>query len=55
MLTVGDADNFVDSGGIIGFFTENGKIKFQVNLPAAKSANLLISSKLLRVARVIDK
>lgn len=55
ILTVSDANNFTASGGIIGFFTENGKIKFQVNLPAAKSAHLEISSKLLRVAKVIDK
>lgn len=55
MLTVSDANNFMASGGIIGFFTENGKIKFQVNLTAAKSANLAISSKLLRVAKVTDK
>lgn len=54
MLTVSDANNFAAYGGIIGFFTESGKIRFQVNLLAAKSANLQISSKLLRVAKVIN-
>jgi hypothetical protein len=55
ILMVSDADNFINAGGMIRFFKENGKIRFQINTAAVKAANLAISSKLLRVATVIDK
>jgi hypothetical protein len=55
ILTVSDKNNFTNVGGIIGFFTEAGKIRFNVNIAAARSARLNISSKLLRVAKVTEK
>lgn len=54
ILTVGDGNDFAAEGGIIRFFIENNKIKLQINLRAAKAANLNISSKLLRLADVIE-
>ena len=54
ILTVNDALNFPRWGGIIGFFTENDKIRLQVNVSAAKKAQLAISSKLLHVARIVE-
>ena len=53
ILTVSDAHGFVQAGGIIGFITADNKIKLQVNLNAAKTANLNISSKLLSVAEIL--
>lgn len=53
ILTVSDADHFAENGGIIGFFTENNRIKMQVNSNAAKYAQLIISSKLLRVCKIL--
>lgn len=55
ILTVGNQDNFATSGGIIRFFIQNNKIKLQINLKAAREANLSISSKLLRIADVINE
>ena len=55
ILTVGDAYHFAHSGGIVSFFTENGKIRFEINLSEAKAASLNISSKLLRVAKIKGK
>ena len=56
VLTVGDMKDFTDKGGIIGFVVEKKKMRFEVNLTAAKRANLKISSKLLRLAkRVIEE
>ena len=52
ILTVSDADGFTTRGGMIGFFTEKNKVRMQVNLDVVKSANLNVSSKLLRVAEV---
>lgn len=53
VLTVSDAPAFAKAGGIIGFVTARNKIKLQVNLNAAKTANLNISSKLLSVAEIL--
>lgn len=50
ILTVSDANNFTRYGGIIQFFTSNGKIKIRINIDAATDADLTISSKLLHVA-----
>ena len=55
ILTVGDAANFTNQGGIIGFFTENSKIRIKINLKLAKETDLNISSKLLRVAEIVDE
>jgi len=54
ILTVGDQNDFAADGGMIRFFIENNKIKLQINLKAAKAASLNISSKLLRLADVIE-
>lgn len=54
ILTVGDQNRFASSGGMIRFFIENNKIRLQINLKAAKAANLSLSSKLLRLADVIN-
>lgn len=55
ILTVGDVPGFSQSGGIIGFVTTpQNKIHFDVNLDAAKNADLVISSKLLRLADIVE-
>jgi hypothetical protein len=53
-LTVGETDGFAASGGCIGFYAEGRKVRFEINLQAAKGAGLKVSSKLLRLARIID-
>jgi uncharacterized protein DUF4154 len=52
ILTVGDEPDFSEQGGMIRLFTRENKIKFQVNLEAAKAAGLVLSSKLLRLADI---
>lgn len=54
VLTVGETDGFTRRGGIIGFVVDNDKIGFEVNLGAARRANLKISSKLLQLAKAIN-
>jgi hypothetical protein len=53
ILTVGDADGFARRGGMIRFVIDKNKIRLRVNLEAAKDANLVISSKLLRPAEIV--
>ena len=54
VLSVGDSNDFVDNGGIIGLFVENNKVRFDINQLAADDSGLKINSRLLELAnRVI--
>jgi YfiR/HmsC-like len=50
ILTVGETDDFLSSGGMIRFHREEDKIRFDVNLGAADSSHIKISSRLLMLA-----
>lgn len=52
-LLVGETDSFAERGGMIGFFRENGSIRFKLNLERAAQANLKISAKLSSVAKPV--
>ena len=52
-LTVGDLPDFVEVGGMIGLVQVGGRYRFDVNLGAARQANLRISSQLLKLARTV--
>jgi hypothetical protein len=52
-LTVGDADTFLDQGGMIQFYSQDNRVRLRINLDAATAAGLTLSSKLLRPAQVI--
>jgi hypothetical protein len=54
VLTVSDAARFVAHGGAIQFVLEDGRVRFDVNIEAAKRSGLAISSRLLQVARKIE-
>ncbi len=53
MLTVGESSSFTRNGGVIAFYVEDRKIKFEINTANAKKADLKISSKLLKLARIV--
>lgn len=53
ILTVGESDGFVQQGGMIGFVLEDDKLRFDINLDAARSAQLRISSRLLSLAKIV--
>jgi hypothetical protein len=50
VLTVSDMHGFTELGGIIEFRIIDNKVRFDINLNAAESAGLTISSKLLSLA-----
>ena len=54
ILTVSEADGFARKGGIINFIHGNNKIRFEINHAKALAHKLNISSKLLRLARIIE-
>jgi hypothetical protein len=53
ILTVGETAAFARQGGIINFITVDSKVRYEINVEAAKRANLDISSKLLRLAKIV--
>ena len=53
LLVVGESSGFAENGGAIGFYLEKEKLRFEVNLEAAKRQNLKVSSDLLKVARIV--
>lgn len=54
-LTVSDIPGFPVEGGMIGFIMENNKTRLQINPSVAKSAEINISSKLLRLAEIVEQ
>jgi len=55
VLTVGDRDGFLRDGGVIAFVVEDRRVRFDVSLRAAQRGSLSISSRLLNVARSVQK
>ncbi|MBN2019463.1 MAG: YfiR family protein [Sedimentisphaerales bacterium] len=55
VLTVGDNDRFIESGGMINLFIEDNRIRFDINLLASKKAGLEMRSQLVRLARKVIK
>lgn len=54
VLTIGDGSLFTAAGGIIGFYEENRKIRFEINRSCADRGSLKISSQLLKLAKIVD-
>jgi hypothetical protein len=50
VLTIGEMADFAESGGIINLVKAGGKMRFKVNLDAARRAGLKISSQVLKLA-----
>lgn len=55
VLTIGESDDFDSSGGSLRFFTEDNKMRFEINTDATDQAKLKISSKLLKLAKIYKK
>jgi hypothetical protein len=53
VLTVGDAEEFAERGGMIGFRTVDNRVRFDINVEQANRSGLRISSEVLKLARVV--
>lgn len=53
VLTTSDIERFAQRGGVAGLTLDESKIGIDINVDAAKRANLKISSKLLKLARIV--
>lgn len=54
ILTIGDTPGFAERGGVINFVVEGNRVRFEINVDAAKQANITISSRLLALARIVS-
>jgi hypothetical protein len=55
VLTVADMPHFAQNGGIINLITLENKITMEINVAATEKARLQISSKLLKLARIVNE
>lgn len=53
LLFVGERDGFALAGGVVNFFLQNGKVRFEINPDEAARQALEISSKLLSLAKIV--
>ena len=55
VLLIGESPGFALTGGIINFYLDDQKLRFEVNPEAAKRQKLTISSNLLKLARIVEE
>lgn len=55
ILTIADTQGFLEAGVIINLTMEENKVRFEINMPAAKKAKIQIRSQLLRLAKKVVK
>jgi len=53
VLTVGDSPEFAANGGMLGLSIDNNRVRFEVNLDAARESDLTISASLLQLATIV--
>ena len=52
VMTISEFEQFPAAGGVIRFFTEDNKIRFEINKESVQAAKLKLGSQLMRLARV---
>jgi hypothetical protein len=55
VLSVGETDAFPQAGGVLRFYVEDNKVRFEVNPDAVADAHLQISSKLMKLATIFKR
>jgi hypothetical protein len=55
VFTVGDGERFAESGGVTQLILEGDRVRFAVNVEAARRARLTLSSKLLGLAKIVKE
>ncbi|MGE3177555.1 MAG: YfiR family protein [Vicinamibacterales bacterium] len=55
VLTVGEHERFIESGGVVRFELNDGRVGFTIDVGAASRSRLTISSQLLRLARATGR
>lgn len=55
VLTVGDTSDFLAEGGIVNLRVETGKVRLEINEEAARDVHLRVSSRLLKLAKSVNR
>ncbi len=55
VLTVSDLPGFAEQGGALGLYRDADRIRFAANLRSLRHSGLKVSSRLLSLARIVDK
>lgn len=55
ILTIGRDDTLLEKGGLVNFYVESAKVRFEYNADEIPSSKLRFSSKLLRLGRQFTK
>ena len=53
VLIVGESQDLARQGAVINFRIEDNRVRFDINVDAAKRNHLTISSQLLSLARIV--
>ena len=54
VLTVGETEGFARCGGVINFYLDGGRLRFEINPGAAGRCGLKISSQLLSLGKLVE-
>jgi hypothetical protein len=54
LLLIGESTDFAARGGVINFYLEGDKLRFEINTESAKRQRLKVSSDLLKLARIVS-
>ena len=55
VLTVSDIEKFAHNGGIVGLIRKGSRVYIEINVDVARQEGLVISSKLLKLAKIVKK
>jgi hypothetical protein len=53
ILTIGDVEEFARLGGMVNLMREGNRVHIEINVDSIKGADLKVSSKLLKLARIV--
>ncbi len=54
ILTVGENMEFLKAGGMVGLENIDGKMQININLPAIEQSDLVMSSRILKLANIFE-
>jgi hypothetical protein len=54
IFTISDMKGFAAAGGMLGFFNEGGKIRFEINLDVIEQSKVKVSSQILSLAVIVE-
>lgn len=55
ILTVSDTEGFAENGVLINFYLSGNRIKFEINEKAVHESGLIVSYRLLSLARIVEQ